>query len=217
LLTLLAVEGTLVEINLTSNDRVLGVKDAEHPFLDYFSHDVPVALSTDDEGIARSNLTNEVSTRGAELQSRLPRAQNAGAQQRCLQLPAGINIAHIHGDLVRSLAAEGHEIAAHGFSHEDVSGLERNEELRRIARATEILADVAGGKPAGWFSLPRQGDRYAVGAVSPNTIDLLLEARLRLSATDWPTTSRIIGSATSRAAARCRRCPITTTSTTSSS
>src|SRR6202043_3944977 len=26
------------------------------------------------------------------------------------------------------------------------------------------------------FSLPRQGDRYAVGAVSPNTIDLLLEA-----------------------------------------
>ena len=65
MLTLLAVEGTLVEINLTSNDRVLGVKDAEHPFLDYFSHDVPVALSTDDEGIARSNLTNEVSTRGA--------------------------------------------------------------------------------------------------------------------------------------------------------
>jgi hypothetical protein len=34
-------------------------------------------------------------------------------------------IAHIHCDLVRSLAAEGHEIAAHGFRHEDVSGLER--------------------------------------------------------------------------------------------
>jgi len=85
-------------------------------------------------------------------------------------------IAHIHCDLVRSLAAEGHEIAAHGFRHEDVSGLERDEERRRITRATEILADVAGRKPAGWFSLPRQGDRYAVGTVSPNTIDLLLEA-----------------------------------------
>ncbi|HZZ08819.1 MAG TPA: polysaccharide deacetylase family protein, partial [Candidatus Binataceae bacterium] len=35
-------------------------------------------------------------------------------------------IAHIHCDLVRSLAAEGHEIAAHGFRHEDVSGLERD-------------------------------------------------------------------------------------------
>jgi peptidoglycan/xylan/chitin deacetylase (PgdA/CDA1 family) len=85
-------------------------------------------------------------------------------------------IAHIHCDLVRSLAAEGHEIAAHGFRHEDVSGLERDEERLRIARTTEILTDVAGRKPAGWFSLPRQGDRYAVGAISPNTIDLLLEA-----------------------------------------
>jgi adenosine deaminase len=59
LLALLAGERALVEINLTSNDRILGVKGADHPFLDYFNHDVPVALSTDDEGIARSDLTNE--------------------------------------------------------------------------------------------------------------------------------------------------------------
>jgi peptidoglycan/xylan/chitin deacetylase (PgdA/CDA1 family) len=85
-------------------------------------------------------------------------------------------IAHIHRDLVRSLAAEGHEIAAHGFRHEDVSGLDRDEERLRIARTTEILAEVVGDKPTAWFSLPRQGDRYAVGAVSPNTIGLLLEA-----------------------------------------
>ncbi len=85
-------------------------------------------------------------------------------------------IAHIHRDLVRSLAAEGHEIAAHGFRHGDVSRIERDEERRRIAHTTEILANVVGRQPAGWFSQPRQGDRYAVGAVSPNTIDLLLEA-----------------------------------------
>ena len=80
-------------------------------------------------------------------------------------------IAHIHCDLVRSLAAEGHEIAAHGFRHEDVSGLERDDERQRIARTTEILADVTGRTPAGWFSLPRQGDRYAVGAISPDSLD----------------------------------------------
>lgn len=85
-------------------------------------------------------------------------------------------VAHIYRDLVRSLAAEGHEIAAHGFRHEDVSGLDRDAERRRIARATEIIAAVAGHRPTGWFSLPRQGDRYAVGTVSPHTIDLLLEA-----------------------------------------
>src|SRR5690349_16872511 len=33
--------------------------------------------------------------------------------------------AHVHRDVVRSLAGDGHEIAAHGFRHEDVSGLER--------------------------------------------------------------------------------------------
>src|SRR5207247_11332038 len=37
-------------------------------------------------------------------------------------------IAHIHPDLMRSLAAEGHEIAAHGFRHEAVSELEPDEE-----------------------------------------------------------------------------------------
>jgi hypothetical protein len=52
-------QGTLVEINLTSNDQILGVRDADHPFLDYIHYGVPVTLSTDDEGIARSDLTNE--------------------------------------------------------------------------------------------------------------------------------------------------------------
>jgi len=59
LLALLAQKETLIEINLTSNDQILGVKDADHPFLDYVHYRVPVTLSTDDEGIARSDLTNE--------------------------------------------------------------------------------------------------------------------------------------------------------------
>jgi peptidoglycan/xylan/chitin deacetylase (PgdA/CDA1 family) len=106
-----------------------------------------------------------------------PRYARCSAGTQCGRLSrAPAIIAHIHRDLLRSLTAEGHEIAAHGFRHEDVSGLERNEERQRIARTTEILADVTGRKPDGWFSLPRQGDRYAVGAVSPNTVDLLLDA-----------------------------------------
>jgi peptidoglycan/xylan/chitin deacetylase (PgdA/CDA1 family) len=85
-------------------------------------------------------------------------------------------IAHIRADTIRALAAEGHEIAAHGFRHEDVSGLERAEEQERIARATGLLADIIGRRPLGWFSLPRQGDRFATGTISRNTIDLLIEA-----------------------------------------
>ena len=85
-------------------------------------------------------------------------------------------LAHIYAEKVRSLLDDGHEIAANGFKHEDVSGLERDDERARIARATEIIAEVTGRRPSGWFSLPRQGDQFAGGTISPNTIDLLLEA-----------------------------------------
>jgi len=89
-------------------------------------------------------------------------------------------IAHIYADQIRGLADDGHEVAAHGFKHEDVSALERDDEAERIARATELLGEITGGRPAGWFSLPRQGDPFAGGTISPNTMDLLIEARLCL-------------------------------------
>ena len=40
-------------------------------------------------------------------------------------------IAEIHADRIRDLHRQGHEIAAHGFKHEDVSRLERDEERAR--------------------------------------------------------------------------------------
>ncbi|MGA2572269.1 MAG: adenosine deaminase [Terracidiphilus sp.] len=49
----------MVEINLSSNEAILGVKGAHHPFPTYFAADAPVALSTDDEGVSRIDLTNE--------------------------------------------------------------------------------------------------------------------------------------------------------------
>ena len=48
-----------VEINLTSNDGILGVKGDQHPFQTYRRAGVPVTLSTDDEGVNRSDLTEE--------------------------------------------------------------------------------------------------------------------------------------------------------------
>lgn len=85
-------------------------------------------------------------------------------------------MARMLGGRLRDLAAEGHEIAAHGFKHEDVSALERAEEKARMDRTTEILTEVLGQPPRGWYSLPRQSDPFAVGTISPNTMDLLLEA-----------------------------------------
>jgi adenosine deaminase len=55
----LAERNVLVEINLTSNDLILGVSGDEHPLPIYMKYGVPVALSTDDEGVSRSDMTHE--------------------------------------------------------------------------------------------------------------------------------------------------------------
>ena len=51
--------GVLVEICLSSNEGILGVVGDAHPFQLYRRAGVPVSLNTDDEAIARSNLTME--------------------------------------------------------------------------------------------------------------------------------------------------------------
>jgi adenosine deaminase len=59
LLRELADHHVLVEINLTSNDVILGVAGRDHPLPLYRRYGVPVALSTDDEGVSRIDLTHE--------------------------------------------------------------------------------------------------------------------------------------------------------------
>ena len=59
LLTELAARRVMVEINLTSNDVILGISANRHSLPAYRAAHVPVALSTDDEGVSRIDLTHE--------------------------------------------------------------------------------------------------------------------------------------------------------------
>ncbi len=59
LLREMAEEHIIVEINLSSNEGILGVKGDMHPFPIYRAAHVPVALSTDDEGVSRIEITRE--------------------------------------------------------------------------------------------------------------------------------------------------------------
>ena len=59
LLKEMAAKHVMVEINLTSNDVILGVAGKDHPLPIYRQYHVPVALSSDDEGVSRINLTHE--------------------------------------------------------------------------------------------------------------------------------------------------------------
>ncbi len=59
LLETMASRHVLVETNLTSNDVILNVKGDDSPLPLYLEYHVPVALSTDDEGVSRIDLTHE--------------------------------------------------------------------------------------------------------------------------------------------------------------
>ncbi len=59
LLKKMSNKNILVEINLTSNDFILGIKGDQHPLKKYIQFKVPTSLSTDDEGILRTQINKE--------------------------------------------------------------------------------------------------------------------------------------------------------------
>jgi adenosine deaminase len=59
LLREMASRKVLVEISLTSNDVILGVRGSAHPFATYLNHGVPLALATDDAGVSLTDWTHE--------------------------------------------------------------------------------------------------------------------------------------------------------------
>ncbi len=73
LLREMAQKHVMVEINLSSNAAILGIEGNAHPFMTYMRAGVPVALSTDDEGVERIDLTHEYAR--AALTYRLTYAQ----------------------------------------------------------------------------------------------------------------------------------------------
>lgn len=59
LLKTMSEKGILIEVNLSSNAFILNAKGSNHPLPLYLNTGVPVTLSTDDQGVNRSNLSNE--------------------------------------------------------------------------------------------------------------------------------------------------------------
>jgi adenosine deaminase len=59
LLRTMSQKPVAVEICLTSNDVILGIKGKRHPLRLYMRNNVPVVLATDDPGVARTDMTTE--------------------------------------------------------------------------------------------------------------------------------------------------------------
>ncbi|NML92174.1 adenosine deaminase family protein [Novosphingobium olei] len=121
----MARDGVAVEINLTSNDVILGVHGADHPVQLYRDHGVPVVLSTDDQGVLRSDMTNEY----------VRAAREQGFDYRALKQAArsGLHYAFLPGNslwtdfaALRPVDACGTDLAAPACAR----FLERNEKAR---------------------------------------------------------------------------------------
>ncbi|ODR18842.1 polysaccharide deacetylase family protein [Mycolicibacterium porcinum] len=58
--------------------------------------------------------------------------------------------AHRYPEAVRAIAAAGHEIAHHGYLHEQPTALTLQEEVDALDRGLDALAEVAGVRPVGY-------------------------------------------------------------------
>ena len=72
-----------------------------------------------------------------------------------------------HPDVMNLIRERGHELAIHGWRHEDIAGLPKEEERKRIIDTRKAIEDASGFKPV--------GNRTAGGELSPNTLDILVE------------------------------------------
>jgi peptidoglycan/xylan/chitin deacetylase (PgdA/CDA1 family) len=80
-------------------------------------------------------------------------------------VPGGVALEH--PDMVRSLAAAGHEVACHGWLHESTDGFSRDAEFALIERSTDALEQVLGARPVGY--------RAGLADVNPQTWEILRE------------------------------------------
>jgi peptidoglycan/xylan/chitin deacetylase (PgdA/CDA1 family) len=78
----------------------------------------------------------------------------------------GINAVN-HPDVIQEIASRRHDLATHGWKHEKIEDVGREEETRRLLQTRDAISDACGYNPV--------GNRTAGGELSPHTHDILAE------------------------------------------
>jgi polysaccharide deacetylase family protein (PEP-CTERM system associated) len=90
-------------------------------------------------------------------------------------------IAERYPELVRRIAANGHEIASHGYAHARVDDLQRESFHADILLAKAILEDVTGAEVTGY-----RAPSFSIGTETEWAHDCILEAGYRYSSSVYP-------------------------------
>ena len=97
-------------------------------------------------------------------------------------------VAEQHPDLVRQVAAAGHEIGAHGYAHEDIRRLTPERFAAELDRALEVLAPLV--------SQPIIGHRapyFSINGQSLWALDVLRERGFHYDSSFFPTRNMLYG------------------------
>ncbi|MGB4923079.1 MAG: XrtA system polysaccharide deacetylase [Candidatus Nitrotoga sp.] len=90
-------------------------------------------------------------------------------------------IAERYPAIVRRIVDNGHELASHGYGHQRVSELSRNEFNEDISRAKKILEDLSGSPVIGY-----RAPSFSIGTDNLWALDLLQEAGYQYSSSIYP-------------------------------
>ena len=90
-------------------------------------------------------------------------------------------IAERYPSVVRRIVDNGHELASHGYGHQRVSAMSRNEFNEDISRAKKILEDLSGRPVIGY-----RAPSFSIGADNLWALDLLQEAGYQYSSSIYP-------------------------------
>ena len=131
LLKEMARRNVLVEICLSSNDLILGISGVHHPLATYLQYGVPVALATDDEGVARSEMSVEFLKAAAE--------QGLGYVQLKAMARNSLQYAFIAG---QSLWSDGRKFVSVGQCARDVEAMKLTSDSCRQFLSTSEKAKL---------------------------------------------------------------------------
>lgn len=99
-------------------------------------------------------------------------------------------VAERFSDMVSRIAARGHEVASHGYSHELVHAQTPNEFRHDIRRAKKLLEDIVGKKVRG-FRAPT----FSIGSRNWWAYDVLAEEDYEYSSSIYPISHDLYGMA----------------------
>ncbi|MEH0165843.1 XrtA system polysaccharide deacetylase [Paucibacter sp. JuS9] len=90
-------------------------------------------------------------------------------------------VAERYPQLIRDIVAGGHELASHGYGHQRVSDLSREEFAQDIRRAKQLLEDIGGQSVLGY-----RAPSFSIGQANLWAFDVLLEEGYRYSSSVYP-------------------------------